>query len=157
MPAKSTYHTRQERQCKYCGEPLPRYITKIGRNKGFRKTCGSSECRSKACSNNGPKSGKDHPKWIVDRSSLKYRPRTEQNWWRKAIFERDNYTCKECGQYGGRLQADHILPYSTFPEARWNLDNGRTLCVECHKKTPTYARKINRVTISHPNQQPSNT
>ena len=39
---------------------------------------------------------------------------------------------------GSRLQADHIKPYSAHPELRHDLANGRTLCVPCHRKTPTY-------------------
>lgn len=58
--------------------------------------------------------------------------------WRTAVFARDNYTCQICGQRGGRLQADHIKPYKAFPDLRLDLSNGRTLCIECHKKTPTY-------------------
>ena len=44
--------------------------------------------------------------------------------------------------YGGKLNADHIKPFSLFPELRFDLNNGRTLCVECHKKTDTYCEKI---------------
>jgi len=58
--------------------------------------------------------------------------------WRIAVFERDNYTCQLCGVRGGRLQADHIKPFKAFPELRHDLSNGRTLCVPCHKTTPTY-------------------
>lgn len=58
--------------------------------------------------------------------------------WRIKIFERDNYTCQICFIKGGRLQADHIKPYMEFPELRHEMSNGRTLCVPCHQKTPTY-------------------
>lgn len=58
--------------------------------------------------------------------------------WRKAVFERDDYTCQACFVKGGRLQAHHIKPYKAFPELRHELSNGQTLCVECHKKTDTY-------------------
>lgn len=54
------------------------------------------------------------------------------------MFERDDFTCQQCGKKGGRLQADHILPYSTHPELRLDLNNGRTMCVPCHRATPTY-------------------
>lgn len=58
--------------------------------------------------------------------------------WRKAVFQRDDYTCQHCGDRGGNLNADHIEPWATFPEKRYLLENGRTLCVPCHRKTPTY-------------------
>ena len=61
--------------------------------------------------------------------------------WRKAVFERDGFTCQECFVIGGTLNADHIKPFSLFPELRTELSNGRTLCVECHRKTATFGRK----------------
>jgi len=57
---------------------------------------------------------------------------------RLRIFERDQFTCQHCGTVGGRLNADHIKPYSTHPALRFDLANGRTLCVPCHRKTPTF-------------------
>jgi len=67
---------------------------------------------------------------------------TEYKKWRKAVFERDNYTCQICEKRGnGVLQADHIKPYRLYPELRYELFNGRTLCVQCHQNTPTYSRK----------------
>ena len=54
--------------------------------------------------------------------------------WRSSVFERDNYTCIECKQHGIKLEADHIKPWIDFPELRYKVDNGRTLCKECHKK-----------------------
>lgn len=54
--------------------------------------------------------------------------------WRKSVFERDNYTCQICNRRGIILNADHIKPFSLFEELRFVLSNGRTLCVDCHKK-----------------------
>lgn len=65
----------------------------------------------------------------------------EYKLWRRGIFERDNYTCVWCGIRGAILQADHIKPWALFPELRFALDNGRTLCKECHKTTYTYGAK----------------
>lgn len=62
----------------------------------------------------------------------------EYRLWRKAVFERDNYTCVWCGRRGVELNADHIKPWCDYPELRFAIDNGRTLCVECHRKTETY-------------------
>ncbi len=70
------------------------------------------------------------------RNSLEYKL------WRKAVFERDHYICIWCGDgSGGNLHADHIKPFALFPELRFAIDNGRTLCVPCHKKTPTWGHK----------------
>lgn len=73
------------------------------------------------------------------RSSLEYEE------WRKAVFERDNYTCQSCGEVGGYLQADHIKPFALYPELRLELSNGRALCIECHKQTPTFAGRTRRL------------
>lgn len=61
--------------------------------------------------------------------------------WRTAVFERDNYTCQECGVRGGVLNADHIKPWAFFPLLRFDINNGRTLCLGCHKKTETFGNK----------------
>ena len=77
------------------------------------------------------------------RQSLEYRL------WREAIFARDNWTCVWCMVRGGALNADHIKPFSSFPELRLAIDNGRTLCVKCHRKTDTYGKKINKKLIKN--------
>lgn len=58
--------------------------------------------------------------------------------WRTRVFQRDAYTCVECGQRGGTLHADHIKPFAYYPDLRFDVSNGRTLCVSCHEKTDTY-------------------
>lgn len=68
----------------------------------------------------------------LDRKSPRYRR------WRLAVFERDNFTCQHCGVRGVRLHADHIKSWARHPELRYDVSNGRTLCVPCHMKTPTW-------------------
>lgn len=53
--------------------------------------------------------------------------------WRTAVFERDNYTCQSCGAKG-RMNAHHIKSWSSFPELRFDINNGITLCFDCHAK-----------------------
>ncbi|MEC4616177.1 HNH endonuclease [Tsukamurella tyrosinosolvens] len=64
--------------------------------------------------------------------------------WRTAVFKRDDYTCVECGQRGGELNADHILPFAHFPDLRLELTNGRTLCVPCHRATDSFGGNGNK-------------
>jgi len=54
--------------------------------------------------------------------------------WRIAVFERDNYICQECGIRGGKLQSHHIKGWSDNPDLRFDINNGITLCLECHAK-----------------------
>ena len=68
----------------------------------------------------------------------------EYKTWRRSVFERDKYTCQMCAVRGGELQADHIRPFAYFPDLRFELSNGRTLCRACHKSTPTYGGRARR-------------
>lgn len=56
--------------------------------------------------------------------------------WRKAVFERDGYTCQMCGNdIGGNLQAHHIQPVRDNKNTLLilDVDNGITLCKKCHR------------------------
>lgn len=68
------------------------------------------------------------------------RKSTRYKEWRNAVFKRDEYTCVQCGEVG-LINADHIKPFCAFPELRFDVSNGRTLCVKCHKLTDTYGYK----------------
>lgn len=72
------------------------------------------------------------PPW--DRSNRQQRNSSKYVKWRNHVFERDNYTCQHCNQRGGELNAHHIKEFSKYPDKRFDLDNGLTLCVACHKE-----------------------
>ena len=76
----------------------------------------------------------------------------EYRLWHSDILRRDDFICHDCNIRGGKLSVDHIKPLAlivqensikTFEEAKncdeiWNINNGRTLCWECHRKTETF-------------------
>jgi 5-methylcytosine-specific restriction endonuclease McrA len=62
--------------------------------------------------------------------------------WRESVFKRDDWTCMWCGQRGGDICADHIKPWSTHPDLRYDVSNGRTLCAKCHSKTDTFCGRM---------------
>ena len=63
--------------------------------------------------------------------------------WMNEVKNRDNRTCvmnnKDCH---GRLEAYHILPWSEFPELRYNINNGISLCQYHHPRKPKDVTKL---------------
>lgn len=53
--------------------------------------------------------------------------------WRQQVYERDNYKCTKCGNKNN-LNAHHIKSWKHHPELRYDINNGITLCEECHIK-----------------------
>ena len=63
-----------------------------------------------------------------------YRKNKQYQDWRKSVFERDEYTCQSCLKKGGELNAHHIKTFKEFVDLRYEIENGLTLCIECHRK-----------------------
>lgn len=107
--------------------------------KDTSKFC-SSECRVSHNITGKPQphlSGKNNWNWKggITPNAMRIRKSIKYKQWRKAVFERDNYTCLICkDNSGGNLQADHIKPFSLYPKLRFDVNNGRTLCKSCHSK-----------------------
>ena len=81
------------------------------------------------------RSGEKNHNWKggITSEAEKIRKSIEYRLWREAVFARDNWTCQICGKRGnGTLNAHHIKPFSDYPELRTSIENGITLCRECH-------------------------
>ena len=105
-------------------------------------------------------SGKNGSNWKGGITPLVRSIRTKSKYrqWRSDVFTRDDFTCQECGQISGRLNAHHIKSFSsilqkyeitTLEEALnceelWNINNGITFCEECHKLTDYYCNRDNK-------------
>lgn len=95
-------------------------------------------------------SGANKPNWKggVTFIAMQIRKHFLYRQWRSDIFTRDEFTCQECNQRGGRLHAHHIKTFSSILqfyeittlnealecEELFNINNGVTLCKKCHKK-----------------------
>jgi hypothetical protein len=94
-------------------------------------------------------SGARHWNWQGGKSSrmVSLRASAEYKAWRRAVYERDDYTCQMCKVRSGNgarvdLHADHIVPVCIDEGKIFDVTNGRTLCVPCHRATDTYGSKI---------------
>ena len=90
--------------------------------------------------------GELSPHWQggITAENMKGRRTFEYKLWRETVMIRDNWTCQKCGIRGGNLEVDHIKSYARYPEFRTSIENGRTLCIPCHRKTDTYGSKSKR-------------
>jgi len=101
----------------------------------------------------GVQSKDKHPLWkgglyktarVEDMANNNYKK------WRIAVFNRDNFTCVGCG-HDKYVQAHHIKPYASHPTLRYTVENGQTLCKQCHYMLHLVAGNKNtaRVEIWH--------
>jgi len=79
-------------------------------------------------------SGENHWNWQGGISSERDKIRHSKEYieWRNAVFKRDNYTCQVCGKQGVILNAHHINNFSDYPELRFDMNNGITICEKHH-------------------------
>ena len=62
--------------------------------------------------------------------------------WRMNVFLRDNFTCQFCQKRGCYLEAHHIKPWADYPKLRFDINNGVTLCKDCHNLTKKGRKKV---------------
>jgi hypothetical protein len=126
--------------CVECGKNFTLSPSHVKRNK---EVFCSYSCKGKFYGRIKDISGSKNPSWkggitpqhVLIRTSARYAQ------WRTSVFKRDNFTCIWCGQHGGHLEADHIKEFSRYPDLVFDINNGRTLCQKCHRKTDNYASK----------------
>lgn len=76
------------------------------------------------------------------------RSNSEYREWRMAVFTRDNFKCRICGKHGSDLEAHHIKEVRNYPNLIYDVDNGLTLCHECHKTTDNYANGAKKQNVA---------
>ena len=104
--------------------------------------------------------GEMNPLWRGGITKLQDQVRTclEMKLWKRKILIRDNFNCIFGGkEHGNKLAVDHHPiqfaqalvdnQITTLDEAikctqLWDINNGRTLCIPCHKKTDTYLKRL---------------
>jgi hypothetical protein len=52
--------------------------------------------------------------------------------WAKQVKNRDNFTCQICFRENVYLNSHHMNSWDMFTKERYDLDNGITLCSDCH-------------------------
>ncbi len=133
------------RKAKLGGTLSPEHRKKIGlAGKGKTK---SNACKEKLRSQ---RKGDKNPAWKGGITPLQKSIRTHPKYleWVLAVFTRDKFTCQDCGNVGRKLEAHHIKHFAQIIEENhiltvdmalaceelWDIFNGITLCIKCHKQ-----------------------
>jgi 5-methylcytosine-specific restriction endonuclease McrA len=136
------------RNCPDCGKELS-YSVKSCLNRAIRNNSVCISCSQKG--ENHPNYGKTLSEETRRRLSIAKGGNGELNhkWpgmttWSRRVKERDDYICQHCHLDGlpEEMDAHHIIPKSKFSQYAYDLNNGQTLCKDCHRiehnKRPNY-------------------
>jgi len=90
--------------------------------------------------------GENNPKWKGGKSrdykshynGLEYRE------WRRQVFERDNFTCQRCCRNQCYIEPHHIKSWTEYPELRFDVANGITLCLDCHSEVDPHRKRLKK-------------
>jgi len=142
-------HAREKgnRICVICGGNFYCVDSQI-RLRG-RKTC-SRKCRAEYITMQAEKRIQTAPKSDKRKNDRCIRYSKKSDVWKKGVFERDNYTCKICGDrsrkgHGVVLHAHHIKSFSEYPKLRTDINNGITLCKDCHVNLHRELKRLKKI------------
>ena len=119
--------------CEHCGKKFIKKTYDV--NRCHVRFC-SRKCASKTLSWFNSRRPDEHWNWKggIAASNNLARSTSAFAEWRKAVYERDGYQCAVCGSDKPRIHAHHILEFAAYPERRFDVDNGLTLCVGHHQE-----------------------
>lgn len=132
----SKRNPKKETKCVFCGKVFIEYS---GRAKFCNKHCYYEYQKTlKREKSHFWKGGKTSASKLA-KTSAEYKE------WRMKVFVRDGFKCQVCGKTGNNIEAHHIKEQCNYPELRYDVNNGITLCHECHKKTDNYGNKAKKI------------
>lgn len=125
-----------------------RFENEVAWNKGKKMVGVYRQNYLEALKHRAVLTGEKNPNWkgnLAKRKDQRNDPLYKQ--WRLKILRNDNYRCMICGETKkGEMQADHINSWTKYPRLRYEIENGQTLCRECHAiKTKFELRKSSDV------------
>jgi len=116
-------------ECPECHKERAVRIDHFSRD-GTTKYCLSCSARRISKSH----SGENHWHWrggiSSERDIITGTPEYIQ--WRSSVLQRDGHHCSICGS-NGNLVAHHLASFDENPDLRTDVNNGLTLCEDCHK------------------------
>ena len=91
--------------------------------------------------------GEKNYKWREDREQIELNKKRlylkENIEWRNEVFKRDKWKCKINDLYCcGQLEAHHILGWRSYPESRFDINNGITLCHAHHPRKVAEEKRL---------------
>lgn len=114
--------------CKYCGQEI--ITNKKSRQVYCNKTCYYNWMSENLKGENSHLYVNGNCKETQNERLINSR---ELRNWRTKVFKRDNFLCVKCGSKKN-IQAHHKKLWSKYKELRFDVENGMTLCHDCHQK-----------------------
>lgn len=139
----SDYNKKNKIKPSFAGFKHSEKTKKIIRNKKLGTKHSEDTKQKMRDAHKGKHSGENCHFWkggVTTENEL-IRKGVEYRLWREAVFARDRWTCQECGIVGDKIHAHHIKRFSQYPELRFAINNGITLCIKCHAKTNNFGGK----------------